>query len=328
VEAHSRVVPDLRVAFRCDGDDEIGAGHVARCIPLATAFAQRGWQPVFVGRFGGLARWLLDRSGVPAEPAQDGPAGLRAGAWTAAVIDGYGFSESELCEVAHALPVAFVGEAARCPDLGIHIDYHADRKAVPAQPGVLAGPRYAPVDPAFTSMGGGGEDVRGALVTVGGSTDARELVEPAVEALRATFPEARILVASGAPVSAQPGVTRLPFPGSLLDVVSEVDVAVSAAGLTAYELACAGVATVLVGVVANQQRVIDGFAQAGAAITVGAGDGPSALKAAVARLGDARLRSELRAAGRRLVDGQGAARTVAALEDLWLGAPRAPAARR
>jgi UDP-2,4-diacetamido-2,4,6-trideoxy-beta-L-altropyranose hydrolase len=221
--------------------------------------------------------------------------------------------------------VAFLGEAARCPDAGTLVDYHADRPDGPPRADVLAGPRYAPVDPRFAEARADREQVAGALVTVGGSREARALAEPAVDALRATFPDARIHVASGAAVRSRAGVHELPFPGSLLDVGPDVDVAVSAAGLTAYELACAGVPCVLVAVAPNQQRVVDGFARARAAIVAGDGD---ELRAAVERLGDPLLRASLRAAGRRLVDGGGAARTASELDARWREERRGPAARR
>ncbi|HEV7807759.1 MAG TPA: hypothetical protein VGO80_18200 [Solirubrobacteraceae bacterium] len=338
-----------RLALRCDGDDEIGAGHVARCLPLAEAFRQRGWDCVFVGRFGGLARWLLERERLASAPAQDGPAGLRAGEWTAAVVDGYAFDEAQLCALARALPVAFVGEAARCPDAGVHIDYHftptptATATATPAATptptptatpaatatptaravGVLRGPRYAPVDPRFAAAADDRREVRAALVTVGGSRAARTLAGPAVDALREAFPLARVWVASGVEIADRERVTALAFPGSLLDVVADVDVAVSAAGLTAYELAAAGVASVLVAVAANQQPVIDGFERAGAALTVAAGEPQEALTAAVGRLREPALRASLSAAGRALVDARGAARVAAALDERWRGAASA-----
>jgi len=311
--------PARRVALRCDGDEEVGAGHVARCLPLATALAQRGWDAVFVGGFDGLARWMLDRSGQTTVCAQDGPAGLRAQDWSAAVVDGYGFDEAQLCALAGSLPVAFVGEAARCPGMGIHLDYHAGARFDAEATDVLTGPRYAPIDPRFAAARSDRTEVRAALVTVGGSRAARTLVAPAVDALRATFPQACIWVASGAEIGNREGVAALAFPSSLLDVIADVDVAVSAAGLTAYELAAAGVASVLVAAAANQQPVIDGFEQAHAALTVAAGAPQADLRTAVGRLRDPALRASLSAAGRRLVDGRGAARAAAALEERWLG---------
>lgn len=311
---------DRVVAFRCDGNEHVGAGHVARCLPLAGELARRGHVPVFVGAYSGLARWLLERARLEVAAPVPAPAGLDPAAWSAAVVDSYTLPVAELCVLARALPVAFLAEARRCPDRGVHVDYHADAP-VPSQPGHqdLRGPAYTPIDPAFAALRRSRSGpVRRALVTVGGSTAARRIRSPAVTALRATFPAARILVAgAGAEQWDGQAVTSLPHPSSLLDVVADVDVAVSGAGLTASELAAAGVPTVIVAVAHNQRRVTVGFAVASAALTVDLDAPPPALAAAVAGLADPALRVRLSEAGPALVDGRGAQRTVSALTRRW-----------
>src|ERR1700736_599185 len=87
-----------RVAFRCDGDAEIGAGHVGRCLPLAGAFAELDWDVGFVGEYEGLARWLIDRAGVPTQPPDPGlPCGLDAADLDAAIVDSYAIGSSAIC---------------------------------------------------------------------------------------------------------------------------------------------------------------------------------------------------------------------------------------
>ncbi|MDP9255704.1 MAG: hypothetical protein M3Q31_04000, partial [Actinomycetota bacterium] len=138
------------LAFRCDGDAVVGAGHVARCIPLAAAFADAGWSPVFVGEYGGLAEWLLDRAGFPRRVPEGGACGLGDG-WAAAVVDTYTLSQDELCAAAARRPQLTLGEARRCEERGLVLDYHlyAPGGAIALLPPerVVAGPRYAPLDP-------------------------------------------------------------------------------------------------------------------------------------------------------------------------------------
>src|SRR3954468_11287234 len=132
--------PPRAVAFRCDGDDTLGAGHVGRCLPIAAAFAAQGWAPVFVGRYEGLAAWLLERAGLPVRPsAEDGgaPCGLDPAAWDAAVVDLYGADVDEVCALATRIGVLTLGEATRCPDAGLWVDYHLDRRAEPPTARVL-----------------------------------------------------------------------------------------------------------------------------------------------------------------------------------------------
>lgn len=288
--------PEL--AVRCDGGAAIGAGHVARCLPLARAFAGLGWEPVFRGAFDGLAAWMIERAGLPVGDP-DGVAGARA-----AIVDSYALGAADVCALAASLPVATIGEAVRCPDAGAWIDYHADRAGEDATDRLLPGPAYAPVDPRFADAGAPGDAVRTALVTVGASAAAQDRIPRLADELRTAFPGVRLLVAGGAALAGE-DVERLPFPGSLLDVVGRVDLAVTGAGMTAYELAAAGVPMLLVQIADNQRRVVDGMTAAGAAATT------------LQELVDPAARARLRARAQALVDGRGAARAARRLDAAW-----------
>ena len=52
------------IAFRCDGGDRVGAGHVARCLQIALAFRMAGHESLFVGDYDGLAAALLEAEGA------------------------------------------------------------------------------------------------------------------------------------------------------------------------------------------------------------------------------------------------------------------------
>ena len=305
------------IAFRCDGDETIGSGHVARCAPLAEAFAARGWRPGFLGRYAGLAEWMLGERGLEvAPPAEGAPAGVsHSEGWDAALVDSYDVAEDELCELARALPLVTLAEAQRCPSDGTLLDYHLDRRGDTLGARLLPGPAYAPLDPAVLRARRDRSDVGRVLVAVGGSAGAREFVEGVVQAVRDAFPGAQILVASGVQVA---GTEQLPFPGSLTAAMAECDLAVSTAGLTAYELACAGIPAVVFGVADNQRRVIRGVEAAGIALAVDVSPDPLAeIRSRLDRMRDAELRTRLAAAGAALFDGAGAPRSAATLERIW-----------
>jgi spore coat polysaccharide biosynthesis predicted glycosyltransferase SpsG len=309
------------LAFRCDGDALVGAGHVARCIPLAAAFAAAGWSPVFVGEYGGLADWLLARSGLPRTAPQAGPCGLGDG-WADAVVDSYALTHDELCAAAARRPQATIGEARRCAGRGVVLDYHVDAPVgevarLPADR-VVAGPGYAPLDPRLAAARRPRPAVERVLVTVGGSDHARRVVPQIVDLVRDAFPGAAIVVPAGADVG--PDVEILPAPTALVDVLADVDVAVSAAGVTAYELACAGVPALVVALVDNQQRVARACDAAGIAIGLDglASDLAAGLRAGVQRLADPGVRSALAEAGPRVFDGHGAARAAREIERRWV----------
>jgi spore coat polysaccharide biosynthesis predicted glycosyltransferase SpsG len=291
-------MPGAVVAFRCDGGERVGAGHVARCIPLAAAFARDGHEPRFCGSFDGFAAWLLERAGqalAPADAVHDA---------AAAVVDVYDAPVDVVCALAERMPICTIGEGARCPDAGVHLDFHADRNGESATDRVLPGTRYAPVDPAFgQARRDRSGEVATVLVTLGASAAARAMASDVVAEVRGAFPAARIVTAGVLDIA---GTEQLPSPSALVDHVAGIDVAVSAAGHTAYELACAGVPTAIVPIVPNQERVVAGARLTGFAVV-----------GAAAQLADGAVRSRLQEAGPRVVDGRGAARAAAALIERW-----------
>jgi UDP-2,4-diacetamido-2,4,6-trideoxy-beta-L-altropyranose hydrolase len=311
------------IAFRCDGDELIGAGHVARCVPLAAAFAQLGWTASFVGAYEGLAAWLLARAGMdvrPPDPAA--PCGILAKQCTAAILDSYLIEPSAICELARTLPVVTLAESNRCPTRGILLDYHLDRTEPPSAD-LLAGPSFAPLDPALAGAGRAGIEVRSVLVTMGGSLPGRELLARVVPIVSTAFPDAEVLVAGAAPAETPGGssarVISLRSPSALVDVVADIDLAVTAAGFTAYEMACAGIPQVAIAIVANQRRVVRGLQRSGlaACLDLTGGDSLADLPRVLEELGDDRLRRRLARRGRSAFDGNGARRAAAALTQLF-----------
>ena len=305
-----------RIAIRCDGGATLGAGHVARCRPLAMAFAAAGHDVTIVGRLDGLAAWLVDGSGLPVQAPADGPLGVDPARFDAAVVDLY---DTDVCPLARALPVATVAEASRCEDAGVLLDYHLDRDAAEDGPRLLAGPRYAPVDPAFAGARRERGDVGCALVTLGGSTGVRELVLALSAAVAQAFPRARLLVTAGLPVADGVAVERPAEPSTLLDAAARADVAVTAAGMTSSELACAGVPFLALVMADNQMRVGRGLEETGVGLVLDAraGVAPEPLRERLDALADPAVPARLAAAGPRAIHGAGARRATSALAERW-----------
>ena len=312
-----------RIAFRCDGNERIGAGHVARCIPLALAFAGLGWKVSFVGTYKGLAGWLLARAKIDAYPADpDSSCGVLVERYDAAIVDSYAIAVESICTLACRLPLATIAEANRCPSRGVLLDYHLDRFE-PSDSRLLSGPSYAPLDPALAGIGRAGEVIGKILVSVGGSRAARELLAPIASMSSSAFPDADILCAGGAESETNElngdRVVYLPSPGSLVDVLPEIDLAITTAGLTAYELACAGVPQLAIAIATNQRRVVRGLDKSDLALCLDltSGDSPGQIPAALERLRDAGLRGRLAERGRETFDGQGSRRTAIALTERY-----------
>jgi UDP-2,4-diacetamido-2,4,6-trideoxy-beta-L-altropyranose hydrolase len=134
------------------------------------------------------------------------------------------------------------------------------------------------------------------LITLGGDPDAEEL-SSVVAAVRSVVPEGAIEIAGGAR-------------SDMAEVMSHVDVAVSAAGSTAWELCALGVPSLLIAVSPNQTGVAAALDRAGAAVRTTMDDVSRDLAALLA---DDSRRSALSSRARTVTDGRGARRVVAAL---------------
>jgi len=101
---------------------------------------------------------------------------------------------------------------------------------------------------------------------------------------------------------------------ALRPLMLAADVAVSGAGMTLYELAATATPTVSVTMAPNQRPNAVAFERAGAALAAGSADHPDLCATVAKHLGalaaDVALREKLGAAGRGLVDGQGASRVA------------------
>jgi UDP-2,4-diacetamido-2,4,6-trideoxy-beta-L-altropyranose hydrolase len=294
------------IVFRCDGDDRVGAGHVSRCLHIARAFRAARTDVLFVGRYGGLAASLLAHHGLATMAPADLPAGIPPDA-EAALVDSYEIDQNVVEAAARQRPIAVLSDGGRPPQVSAVISYHLDARSLTGGPiAAVLGPDYAPVDPRLASVRRARGLGRG-LVTLGGGSAGTDLVRPTLEALQ------RIVGSIAHPEGAV----------GLMEEIRRADVAVSAAGLTPYELGCAGVPAVIVAIADNQLHVARTFDSAGLALGL---DGRTDLAqrnlaAAIERLEDSGVRARLASAGPATFDGFGAFRARDALRAVLEGRP-------
>ncbi len=303
------------IAFRCDGNARVGAGHVARCLQIALAFKAVGTPVVFVGRYSAVAADLLAAAGLAtaAPDGDDAVLGVGAGI-EAVVVDSYEIEPARIEAAGRTLPVATVFDGEAAPAVAAVLSYHLDaarRIAVPDGTRPMLGVDYAPVGPGLTSA----RRPRGlatALVTAGGGNAGREVARAAAAALLDLDPALEIFVAAPGDPLVEHEHERVRWAmarGGLAERIAWADVAVSAAGSTPYDLACAGVPTALQAFADNQRPILRAFVAGGIAL------------ADVAGLGDPEARAALAAAGPRHVDGYGAFRARDALRAAFAAQP-------
>lgn len=173
---------------------------------------------------------------------------------------------------------------------------------------LIVGSRYALIRKEFTTTTAEPTVTNGTrvVVTLGGGRGSR------VDAVAADMKEQ---LTGSVDVATPLGVGFGP-PGVMADLLRSATVAVSAAGVTAWELSYLGVPAVLVAVADNQVPVGVALDQAGAAVYLGQLDTLSEddLTAAVTQLlADPTRREAMAARGRALIDGLGATRVITRL---------------
>jgi UDP-2,4-diacetamido-2,4,6-trideoxy-beta-L-altropyranose hydrolase len=257
------------------------------------------------------------------------------------VLDGYGFKDDFVRSLqADGRSVAYIDDRLHLErysaDLLVNQNLHASSSEVPTSPDTrtLFGPRYVLMRPEFSRWADWKRSAQGqaekVLVTLGG-TDPDDATRDILEALAGQTPDhLRFIVVVG---DANPNRVSVEAsadcfsnecrvevdPSQMNRLMREADLAISAAGSTAWELAYMQVPTLLVVLADNQAAIAAALEDEGFALDLGRVDGldGSQLGAEIERLSAAPERREaMGKRGRAIVDGEGARRVAEALETL------------
>jgi UDP-2,4-diacetamido-2,4,6-trideoxy-beta-L-altropyranose hydrolase len=335
------------LVIRTDANPQIGAGHLLRCLALAQAWAAVGRKVVICGQIeSDHLRARVAAAGF--EHVEPGPAAgdtvellARRGlgnCWV--VLDGYHFgAEWQIGLVNAGFLVAVIDDGARLVSYAAQVIVAPEQNARPSayvassSTLILTGSPFRLQRPGFAD---GGRPRRGAdgnalILLCFGGADSANATRSAVLALKGVLQaQDRALVVLG-PLnphlaSVQVALDEVGYGYELHQNVEDMaalfaraDLAVSAAGGTAWELAAAGLPAILIRVAENQQPGMDYLEECGAAVGLG---GPEAMlspefPALIRRLlNSSQDLAEMSAKGRRACDGKGAARVCKLLEAL------------
>jgi UDP-2,4-diacetamido-2,4,6-trideoxy-beta-L-altropyranose hydrolase len=336
--------------IRADANSAIGTGHVMRCLALAQAWQDAGGQVTFACTE--LPPFLSQRletegcivSTIDAAPGTDRDlaetrllAESIAPKWL--VLDGYAFGpdyQLTLRDVKWRL--LFIDDDGR------HENYHADailnQNAGAAavlygkrthNSRLLLGCEYAMLRREFLRTPrrlATSETVSRILLTLGGA-DSQNLTSQFLTVLWPCIPadcEIYVLIGPANPhvaamqelASTMNRMVLHVAPDNVPQIMADCDLAITAAGSSVYELGYLGVPMLLVVAAENQRPIATALDHLGAAVRIDefpssrTADLPSAFERMVS---DAALRAQCATKCRQLVDGQGAARVVAALRE-------------
>ena len=332
--------------FRADASEEIGGGHVMRCLTLAEALTEQGWHvgfavnaeaPSVVPSLADAVADILILGGGDEVAAlkERWPEGVAL-----LVVDHYGRGAAfELgCRPWAATIVAIDDLADRCHRADLLLDQtqgrnEADYRSLTCPDcRLLLGARFALLRPQFQACrrralarrGSDGPAQR--LLVSFGATDSAGGTVMALQALARASPALTVDVVVGASgnlneidrlaAELAPAATVHRSVGDMASLMTEADFAIGAAGGTSWERCCLGLPTLVVVTADNQRDIARSLAAAGAIDLVGDA-GTVAVEALADRIAalcdDAPRRHTMAQAAASICDGQGVARVVDAL---------------
>ena len=336
--------------IRADAGSQIGTGHVMRCLALAQAWQRRGGRIVFVISVPVAAlETRLQAEGISvvylsAQPGSDKDAVQTAalarqmpGAWV--VVDGYHFNTSYQRIIKesgqHLLVIDDHGHAQQyCADIILNQNLHAHEGLYAKRASdtlLLLGARYLLLRQEFLQAKERSCEIptaaRRVLVTLGGS-DPENVTATVIQALqqvRVEGLEAAVVVGGSNPHFAQlrAAIEESRFPiylehnvANLAKLMTWADIAVSAAGSTAWELAFMGLPSLVIVVADNQQPIAEQLERGGVVHNLGWHKNLTSCDIAYkisAVAASAELRRLMSQRGPTIVDGNGADRVVMAM---------------
>ena len=336
------------LVFRVDASVAMGTGHVMRCLALAQVWQDAGGDVVFA-----LARTIpaveerlrserveivhLKTSASAQDAAQVADlAHARQASWV--VVDGYEFDAEYQRHLKNSgLKVLFVddnGHAAHYfADIVLNQNAHASEDLYASRETstrLLLGPSYAMLRREFRPWRNWKREIapvgRKVLVMMGGS-DPSNITGRVINALRLVTVErlettAVVGGSNSQAESLEKTVDRFEAlhlvrnASNMPELMAWADVAVSAAGTTAWELAFMGVPSLLLVVAEHQSPVAEALAMNAAGINLGDSsdmEDQDIAEIAGDLLRNATRRKQMSDNGTRLVDGDGARRVTEAL---------------
>jgi UDP-2,4-diacetamido-2,4,6-trideoxy-beta-L-altropyranose hydrolase len=342
------MAPIGNVLIRCDASVRTGTGHSMRCLALAQAWQDAGGHAIFAmaestkavaQRIVAEKMELVLVSQAPGSPGDSDNVITLARQCSAqwVVVDGYIFGADYFAGLHRAgLTLLIVDDDGRADrylaDVVLNQNPQATVKVYPhcaASTRLLLGPENVLLRREFAKWKQWERTIRApvrkVLVTMGG-TDPDNVTLRVIEALLATSEfEAQVIVGGSNPHLAQlreaMGIStqRLRLvhnAGDISEWMAWADVAVAAAGTTAWEMAFMGLPAFLIVLAKNQEPIAKAVVDAGAALSLGSATWATneGIKKWLRSLtASHEVLQRMSTSGRALVDGRGAERVVTAM---------------
>lgn len=343
--------------MRADASPEIGTGHVMRCLALAQTWQDRDGTAVFLmAQSTPAIRERLNRENceiisVDAIVGSVDDAGktlevARQCGCDWLVLDGYRFDATYEAGVrGHGFRVLCVDDLddrRHCADVILNPNLTASKSEYEHRGSaseLLLGTKYSLLRREFRSWRDWNREIppvaRKILVTLGGSTpealalsilealyQVKNQVERVIFVLGASSGESKPLKQAAAKMEGK--ISLVWCATDMATLMAEADVAIAAAGATCWELCFMGLPALIVDVAANQTAEAVELHRQACAKYLGSASAlrPRRLAEELSELlRSHKLRQEVSQRCRTLVDGRGAERAVAAMQEYKPGVP-------
>ena len=334
-------MPNLRFYIRTEGSSRVGLGHLFRTLTLARKIKETfGIKPVFWLSGGGVAAGMVKKSGFSLKifgpgrsPEQENKAlllNLRNGCLPVLIVD---LPRLEGYENRRGLLITIVNEKrdTRAGDIVIDV-FSQFRKKSFSSPGLyLSGPAYQVLREEFLlyrKRYRPRKRLRRILITFGGSDPYGATLKLIKIISRLPSGLSFTLLIGPAFSHRLPAQTRpsnlkiISSSRQMARLMSQYDLCISGFGVTAYELACLGVPTLVVGQVDRELNFIRHFCRRSGAINLGSHRYlyPGKVKKVLDSVMDFQVRKKMWSKARQTVDGRGLERIIKAIATLVMKA--------
>lgn len=335
-------IPRLRFYIRSEGSSRVGLGHLFRTLALARKIKETFTiKPVFWLSGGKVAAGMVKKSGFslkifgPASsPQQESKAllfNLRNGCLPVLIVDrprldGY----ENLGLKKRALLITIVNEKRRRVAGDMVIDVFSQfRKKSFSSPGLyLSGPAYQVLREEFLlyrKRYRPRKRLRRILITFGGSDPYGatlkliKIIPRLPTGLSFTLLIGPVFSHRLSAKTRPPNFKIIYSSRQMARLMSQYDLCISGFGVTAYELACLGVPTLVVGQVDRELNFISHFCRRSGAINLGSHRHlyPGKVRKAIESVRDFQVRKKMWSKARQTVDGRGLERIINAIATLW-----------
>jgi len=324
------------IGIRADGNENIGTGHVMRCLSIGDAIRKKGGQTVFfsVDAEGIIRRAGFDCVSIPGVyddlSGEDIFALLSEKRITTLLVDSYYADAAYFERLRGKAKTAYIfdmGDGGLPVELLINYNLDYDSHEYRGSKKLLMGCAYAPLRAEFQNLNITRQfnEVKNVMVTTGG-TDKYNLASKIIRMVRedGAFGGAVLHVVVGGlnvfageireMVGEYPSVVLYENCGDMAGLMKKCDIAVSAGGSTLYEICACGIPCVPFSMAGNQVNVVNVMGQKGIMLPAGHYEtDPEGCMDAIRKnlktlVNDAALRKKMSKKEMGLVDGKGAGR--------------------